>query len=245
MSSGMDDIEMMDAYFEGKMSDEERAAFEAKLLIDDNFREEFEIYKKVRTGIYQAGEDELREKLNAADLSMESIGSSFNPKYFIPLYKKILVAASIAVLLTTTYFLFIKENINYKRFEEKEPGLPVLMNSNGKSSLDKAMTLYKTGDYSASKEIIETLLISNSSNDTLIYFSGVLNYELEEYSEAIESFKAVAGSKSVFSEKAEYRLALSFLRISQKNNAKELLEEITQEPAHLYKKQAEELLKQL
>ncbi|MDQ3193147.1 MAG: hypothetical protein M3Q58_16305 [Bacteroidota bacterium] len=245
MEKDREDFEMMESYFEDRMSEAEKASFEAKLILDENFKDEFEVYKKVRQGIFIAGEAELRDKLKAADKEIEPSLRAKDRNNIIPLYKKLLVAASIAALISMSYLLFLKDDYQFRKFEEKEPGLPVLMNNNEKSALNKAMTLYKAGEYSESKEIIENLLSIKPENDTLLYFNGVVNYELEAYSKAADQFEAVSEIESVFNEQAEYRLALSYLRLSKENKARVVLEKIVSNPSHLYKEQAQELLKQL
>jgi tetratricopeptide (TPR) repeat protein len=239
----MDLIELMERYYDGHLSEEEKASFEQRLYHDELFSEEYELFIKVRQGLESAGEEELRAKLNAADAELPApfIEHKSNTK----ITKFFLIAASFAVLIISAYFLFVSDNFSYKHFEERETGLPVLMNSEINNSLDQAMIYYKQKEYEDSYRILNNILEENPSNDTLLYFNGVVLYELENYSEATSYYKEIIDTESAYREKAEYRLALAYLRLDKKNDAKSILRKITSEPTHLYNDKAWELLKEL
>src|ERR1035437_1175808 len=72
MGDVLKNIELIEQYFEGKLSEKERIDFEAKLLIDAEFKKEYEFYTHIVAGIKEAGEDKLREKLKIADRELDS-----------------------------------------------------------------------------------------------------------------------------------------------------------------------------
>ncbi|MBK6840679.1 MAG: hypothetical protein IPG90_22175 [Bacteroidetes bacterium] len=63
-------IEEIERFFEGLMSEEERTAFEARLLLDNELQEDLELYKKVVESMHSLSGNDLRKKMNILDLEM-------------------------------------------------------------------------------------------------------------------------------------------------------------------------------
>lgn len=55
-------IEEIERFFEGLMSEEERTAFEARLLLDNELQEDLELYKKVVESMHSLSGNDLRKK---------------------------------------------------------------------------------------------------------------------------------------------------------------------------------------
>jgi tetratricopeptide (TPR) repeat protein len=243
MEQGLEDFELFEAYFEGRMEDSAKTAFETRLLIDLPLKEEFDLYITLRTGIYKAGEAELRSKLKAADKEMDRFVVK-KTKTPAPAYTMLLVAASIAVLITASYFFLTPDKFKFKEFEERDQGMPVLMSGEGQDKFSKSMVQYKRGNFTEAKKALEMLMAESPDNDTVIYYLGVTNYEIKNYDAALDYFQRVLKTDNFFREKTEYRIGLNFLRLNRQQAAKSVFEKIALEPNHLYKERANEILRE-
>ena len=89
------------------------------------------------------------------------------------------------------------------------------------------MYIYKTKNYLGANEKIEKALVLFPQNDTLIYFSGIVNYDLNKLVLAKEKLDEIAVSASVFKDRANYYLGrIAFQKgenIEAKNIFKSLL----------------------
>lgn len=237
MASVLKHIELIEQYCEGKLTTQEKTDFETRLVIDSDFKEEFELYLVIVAGIKEQGENNLKTKLKLADNELDN-----DPK-IIELKKENktsikywAVAATIVFILGLGLFWSLANKTDLPQlannFYEKEKGLPNEM-SVTQNQLTDVMNLYKSGDYVATKNKLEFLLKENNTNDTLQYFYGVVNYELENFIAARDGFNSVK-TESNYYEKAEYRLILIDLKTNDKQKALDRVNKCLLNKQHLY-----------
>ncbi|MFN8117913.1 MAG: hypothetical protein U0W65_17520 [Bacteroidia bacterium] len=230
-------IELIEQYCEGKLSAQDKTDFETRLLIDAEFKEEFELYKAIVAGIKEQGEDNLKAKLKLADNELDNV-----PK-IVELKKENkkgikywAVAATIIFIIGIGLFWSLSNKSDLPQladtYYEKEKGLPIEM-SVTKNQLADVMNLYKSGDYVATKNKLEFLLKENNANDTLHYFYGVVNYELNNYRASRAGFNSVK-TESNYYEKAEYRLILIDLKTNDIQKALDRVNKCLLNKQHLY-----------
>lgn len=225
MNDELKNIELIERYWEGKLSEVERIDFESRLLIDSELKEELDLYKNVVAGIKDAGEEKLRHKLKVADEEIDATK-------IIPINKKsnfkiLAFAASLILLIGLTTIWFFQRGSDMQslanKYYEKEKGLPMEMGMSNKK-MDEVMVNYKNGNYSGMANQLNELLKSNPDNDTLTYFFGIANYELKNYRPTIASFNQIPSS-SVFFQKAQFRLILTNLKCGDKKSALNLIDQ--------------------
>ena len=237
MSEVLKNIELIETYFEGKLSDAEKTAFEARLAIDSDFKEEVELYKNIVAGIKENGAANLKAKLKLVDeeldrepviIKLESRKSS-QVKYLA-------IAASVVLIICISVYWNISSKSNLSElaiaYYEKDKGLPNEM-SVTEDQLSDVMASYKNGDYIKSKNRLNDLLKNNTTNDTLRYYFGITNFELKDYRAALASFNMI-GSESKYYEKAQYRLVLIELFLNDKQIALNKIDECLANKNHLY-----------
>lgn len=237
MSEVLKNIELIENYCEGKLSAVEHTDFEARLLIDAELKEEFELYKVIVTGIKEQGEDDLKAKLKLADNELDSepkiIELKKDNKKSIKYWT---IAASVVFIVGAGLFWSLANKTNLPQlatvYYEKEKGLPDEM-SVTETQLADVMNLYKSGDYVATRNKLELLLKENYTNDTLHYFYGVVNYELDNYRLSRASFNSIK-TESKYFEKAQYRLILIALKTNDKQYALDRVNECLLNKKHLY-----------
>jgi len=241
-------IELIEAFFEGRLDAEERQWVQTLLDTDPEFKEEFELYKTLVTGIKSLHANEIKsqlqkidEELDEKDMRNHKSGNSF---FGIPWA----IAATLTVILMSTgYWLyqsnFSEQAIAYKYYVE-DPGLPVLMSFGSNKAFDEAMNHYKLGQYQDSFSAMENLLTSDTSNDTLLYYSGVNLLKLDKPQEAVPFFrKVMSDPESEFFYDAQYRLAFCLLLEGNRSEAEQIFSEIIIDTNIPYRESALKLMK--
>ena len=237
MSEVLKNIELIENYFEGKLSDADKTAFETRLIIDSDFKEEAELYKNIVAGIKENGAANLKAKLKLVDdeLDNEPVIIKLETKK-TSLVKYLAIAASVILVISLSVYWNLSDKSNLPElaiaYYEKEKGLPNEM-SVSENQLSDAMASYKNNDYVIVKSKLNELLKQNNSNDTLRYFLGITNFELKDYSAALVSFTLI-NNESVYYEKAQYRLVLIELLANDKQKAIAKIDECLTNKNHLY-----------
>jgi hypothetical protein len=237
MSEVLKNIELIETYFEGKLSSAEKTAFETRLAIDSDFNEEVELYKNIVAGIKETGEANLKAKLKLVDneLDTEPVIVKMGAPNSLKI-KYIGIAASVILVICISVYWNLSNKSNLPElaiaFYEKEKGLPNEM-SVSESQLSDVMSSYKNDDFVTTKNKLNELLKYNSSNDTLRYFFGITNYELKDYRTAIASFNMIS-MESKYYDKAQYRLVLIELLVDDKQRALKKIDECLANRNHLY-----------
>ena len=216
----MENYELIENYFEGKLSEEEKASVDSLLLSNSDFKDEFELYKNIVSGIKEAGKEHLKNKLKEADIELDSASIVIERGEGNSYLKIFAVAASVVLIIGVSIFYFFIKSPDYSalatKFYEPEKGLPVEMGITN-NPMDKVMNDFNKGDFIGAKGKLEKIPAVNS-NDTISYFLGVVSYELKDYKEAIADFKRV-NTTSNYLDKSQYRLVLCYLKTSKKDEA--------------------------
>ena len=131
----------------------------------------------------------------------------------------------------------------YSKYYQKDVGLPVLMNDKDDILFKESMNAYKDEEYETSLKGFEELLLNKPNNDTLNYYSGLSNMELNRLVKSITNFKKV-DNRSIFKEKSEFRLSLVYLKKKDYDKSKILLKRIIQNKEHQYYSISREMLKE-
>lgn len=248
MSEVLKNIELIETYFEGKLSDADKTAFETRLIIDSDFKEEVELYKNIVAGIKENGASNLKAKLKLVDEELDSEPAIIKlESRKSSLVKYIAIAASVVLVISLSLYWSLSNKSNLPElaivYYEKEKGLPNEM-SVSENQLSDVMISYKNGDYFTTKSKLNDLLKNKNTNDTLNYFLGITSYELKDYSAALASFNTI-NSESVYYDKAQYRLVLIELLANDKQKALNKIDECLSNENHLYYDKLVQLKKEL
>lgn len=217
-------IDLFEAYGRGELAEMEVRDFEARLSYDEDFKEAYNHFQQIESGIHEHYRNELRQSLKALDeeLDKQSSGSS-------KIRRLAWSGASVAAVLLIGLFVYYQSESsnNYVELAERhwpvEEGLPVKMSAKGR--YDDAMNAFKTENWQAAEsELIELL-----PSDTAAYFLGIVSFERGNYSAAVKHFKTVTtGSK--WAVESDFRLALAYLSLGEKDRAKSMLIQLRQTP---------------
>jgi len=152
-------------------------------------------------------------------------------------------AAVFAVIIGIgTYLIISKPTKNYyKTYADTDHGLPVFM-SIEKNILDNWMLEYKDKNYVNALKTGIQLLKENPGNDTIYYYLGVIQLELNHPKQAQHFFSTIDTTQSSFSEQTTWLTAICWI-YTDKPKAKSMLETIARSHS-FYKAKAKILLEE-
>lgn len=152
-----------------------------------------------------------------------------------------IVLYSIAIFITPSYETIVNQSI-----ENLDSIDNLALVTRGDEAIDTevlaAISAYKNKEYDTSIKRWETIVATGKFTGTADYNLALcyLQKEVSDPKKAIQYLLEARKSKTV-REEANWALALAYLQANQKENAKEILQEITDTKAYKYKK-AEKLL---
>ena len=226
-------------YVENDMDVVERAAFEQELAKDPAMRENLHSVRSTISALKDLGVARLRKELSSADAEMDGRGMA-------GAWRKWWWAAAAVVLLGGLgWWLMPGETPQAlaDQYAIQEEGLPVLMGTDPRV-LDAIMNAYKQNDLATADQLLELAILQDPTNDTLLYFTGVVMDREKKYRQAEAAYAQVPGG-SIFALKAMYRGALCALQENEKQQARALLQRVAASNDAQLSERAEELLKRL
>ena len=128
-------------------------------------------------------------------------------KPFVTSYLK--YAAILLILIGVVSLFFLcndKQPITLKN-EFKEPGLSNYMSAESTTHWEDIMFDYKTKHLKIADTKLKQQLNIFPKNDTLLYFSGVVKYDLKKFDLAKTNLLKITHSNSTFKDRASYYLA--------------------------------------
>ncbi len=228
-------IELFERYRNGELSETELNAFNARLVYDSEFQEEFEQYKQLETGIKNHFRTALKSQLQALDEQLDVAPKKSNTIRLVQWSTSVAAAALIGFFI----FQYFSKNNSHElaqHYWPYEAGLPVKMSSKGK--YDEAMNAFKLGKWEEAKKNLQTI-----DSDTSNYFLGIISYEQKDFQQAINFFKKV-NSNSAYYSASQFRMALVFILEDKLSEATTTLTQLNSKNT-VYSPQIKELLQKL
>lgn len=207
-------IEIFESYRNGDLSEGELREFEARLVYDSEFKESFDHYETIETGIKTHFRNELKFKLEEVDKAMDEA-----PKKQ-PMIRLIAWTSSVAAAILIGVFIFHYFSVpKYKQLAQNnwphEEGLPVKMSSKGR--YDDAMNAFKLEEWDKAESLLKAI-----ESDTSAYFLGEIAYRKGDLSIAISHYSRINRS-CVYYHESQFKLSLIHLALGDIKKAKEVL----------------------
>ncbi|MDF9795928.1 tetratricopeptide (TPR) repeat protein [Catalinimonas alkaloidigena] len=238
-------IDLIDRYCRGTLSEIDRRDFEAKINQDPNLKKQVLLHADLIEGIQRHFNGELKSMLKQSDKPDNE--KKNNRKYF---FYSLAVAATVSLFLVLGYVLMNNASPTrlYQAHYQAYPNIvnPVERSASDdkKNYLDNAMRAYEQADYQQAASLFE------QSEEPLSYsykFYLAISYiELSRHQDALQLLREVQNSD----EKAYYYPSLwyqsmSFLALSDAENTRKMLEQLSESPDSYYSNKAEEVLDEL
>lgn len=233
--------DLFDQFLEGSLNDKALTEFQDRLKKDDSFKEEFELYNLISSGIAYAGATDLKQTLIEREKVIAAKEASTKPKYSMT-FK---VAAAILLLAITTFLVrdvYNRPDYSALYGENYQPYPNVVQPINRSSEevkLDYSQ-LYEMQEFGKAVAAIKKM---NNNSDTSKFYLGQSYMALDSIELALAEFESV-DMNSVFGEAAEWYKALCFLKQKELDSCKEQLSKIAKSDS-AYKARAEKLLSEL
>ena len=228
------DIERIEAFVEGRMSDAERHAFEERLGTDSALVDEVHAYRVTRKALAQVFAEQQQGKAHNDNV----VRPPLTPKRTWVWA----AAASVALLLGVGSWYFLGSKTSLPELAEcyavHESPLPVLMSApqDHHSELDKSMQLFGADRYDQALAELDLL----PTSDTVAFYAGLCELGIGQDPSA--RFQPVIDNdKSMYQAKALYHLMLWHLEQGRRSDAVKLLNEQLRMIDHPYHQQLEAL----
>lgn len=242
MKGDFRNIELLEAYYEGRMPEEERMEMEIRLLTDMELKADYELYCTLVEAMKDLKADQIRQELIKTDRE-EGI-SLKKPGFFS--YSRAMAAVFLVLLLSGAawYLLIRSPEGDYAALLPVEEGLPVYMTTTGEKSFDDAMSAFKQGDYRKAALDFEKLTRKDVLNDTLLYYTGNALLRDNRPLDAKALFeKGMQIDASVYREKAGYYHALCDLLTGKLHQSLPVIKQVAEDEAHPFRESAVSVLR--
>lgn len=247
--------EIIELYLNKQLDGAALEAFEAKMNDDADFKKEIDTQGLIHRGVNKFGQDEMRAKLKkirAEIQKTEGLGAgNENAAKVVSLGKKkrsrLLLrwasAAAIALFVgSAVYFVATNSNVSsldlYAQYYQPFADDIQVRNQDAASLHNSASQLYKAKKYDEALPLFKDILKGEPDNAELQIVIGICQLELEHYEQANQSFSAI--QNPLFKDQAYWYLAMNFLKQSDMENAKTILETI--QPGEFNYAKAQEIL---
>jgi TolA-binding protein len=237
--------EKIDLYLDGELSAEDQAAFEKSMEQDPQLEEEIRQNLLLRE-IVETG---YQEKMRSDIRTWRSQTSQSDTQKLTNMRKlgyRLAAAASVVIILTATIFTGIVPQYSNSRiaarYYEPDEDLGAIRGNNDADILRQAFENYEQGNFTGAIPGFQRY----PNNDKALYGLGLSFYQIEDYENAVETFKTLIERDNIeYTERAEFYLLLSYLHTDQTGpEFQELLNKMIEEGGY-YAGQAEGVKKKL
>ena len=221
-----EELASIEQYLLGEVNTDERIVFENKMAADTLWSAKVNEVKLLLTGIETAS---LKDKLNTYHLNIKKNQPPQAGGKVISLNRKLLVAASVALLVAASVWLYTLRGNKYEdiyaAYYKPDPGLMSAMGIGDNYAFNKAMLDYKTGNYKKAIDEWSKLRTSGTLNDTLNYFLGAAQQADGNNAAAIALLQSMASDEAKpFYKDACWYTGLALLKQGNINEAIPYLE---------------------
>ncbi len=255
------------SYLNNQMDEAEKKAFEALLQNDAELASFLETYKTLE-GVYN--EEKWTVKTTASIEEVKELTQQFRADDVVDISKKIRAiqqenrkeksprkktyfyyissVIAIAAMFTLFYFTFMQSLSATDAFEQYHDWstLPTFQTkSDSINSLPLARALFKEEKYNEALTVFKSYTTKHEYSPKVALYIGVSQLELQQYSEAIQTFDFLKNSDAIDHHKAYWYTTLLYLKQNDTENAKQTLEILVQNPNYYNYEKAQKLLKKL
>lgn len=219
-----DDIELIDRFIDGTLSEDDADRLSAKRS-DPEFRAELEIRQEVAQTIQRISRENLKRDLKS---KLGTIDFSERPRSRVLYYA---VAAGLALFFVLLWFLPGKES-NESLFYSYYVPYPGTINIRGSSEvLASAVKAYEDGRYEQAADQITALLASGHTHSKahMLLMLGNCYLNLNDASHAEQIFLELQNHQDrIIKQQAQWYLSLTYLKSGQIENCRKLLQDLEQ-----------------
>ncbi len=238
----MNNIELIDKYFENSLSPKEQVKFNDLLQNNKDFVKEFAFQKDLRKIISIKQQEDLKSTLQQFETKIQ------NKSVFSIINKKWLIAASLTLLVTlgiwsvkNTFFpstdtLFVENFEPYRNIVQ-----PIVRGETVNTIEHKAYVAYENGNYYKAINLFNS--VKNPNEAPILFYKAMGYLATNKTSEAIHILLPIATSSNLtdsdlnLNEKANWYLALAYLKNGDNKKAISQFSFVANHPKNTFKKE--------
>ncbi len=242
------EIELIENYLAGTLSESERKETEQRLQNDPKFAERVTLIQDMRQAVNSPVEDfrnDLREEFDAYQ-SRHQTERTPSPFFERPY----LIAASVLLLvgLFAIYMVFLKspspQQLYASNFSPPPENITIRNDDVADTELQLALKAYNDQQYTVALNHFDKTSRTIPENEAVLFYSGICHLALEESEAAGERFQQILQSSN-YGTAAQWYLGLSYLQIGKSDKAKTVFEALAKASQSNYAKKAEYILQNL
>lgn len=241
----MNDIDLIEHYLDGSLSDTERLAFEERVSREAELRAQVEEMTLIREGIMRASRKEVLKSLKELEATLPEVETPV-----IALWRNtwLQVAAGISLLAVCAYLLWPRPQEPTQLFAEYfEPYPNIIMPTvrgvveNDSTVKAQAFRAYDQNDYELAIQLFEKL---STQDEAVLLYLGNSYLASGQPEKALLLFEKVLNNYDVFDEQAEWYVAVSYLKLEEREKARAALQKVVARESS-YKSKAQLILDKL
>lgn len=248
--------ELIEAYLKNELSVPDRALFEADMQADAELKTEVNRQRELRLGLRAIGIEGALERAKAQYKMTASVAEIKQPTVVrsLPVWRYLAIAASIVVVMSIGYVTYRqtvgqRPDIAYADTmpEELTKGFPSdNLPSEIRTQFIDALTNYKAGKYDEVIEQLKTLPADKQTVHYKNYLLGLSHLANRQPAIAIPLLKQSLATPSVaLHQKAEWSLALAYVKNNQNEKALPILKRISADRANPFQSLAQRVLRKI
>ena len=242
-------LELIEKYFDKSLAPSEMDDFNNKLATDREFALLFSNYQLAMKSAEHYGKIKMKERIKKIMDEEKNTRPAWYPNNWLK------IAAVLIVLLTVSspfiYNYYGGRQDYQELFNENFNLYPNVLNQRGNDlqnnlMLSEAMSYYSNKDFVNAVALMEELIKNHDSlAGTIDFYRGICLLGAGKDDDAADVFSNIlAKPDESFKNQAKWYLALTYLKSGKREEAEELLKEISVEKAYNYLK-AEKVLEEL
>jgi tetratricopeptide (TPR) repeat protein len=227
----VDQLEYIDDFFHGKLTEEDAKLFENRIESDPSFAADVAFYVSAMQSAKSLVEDKKRKRYKEL---YHANGFSHRAKKTPVRHMWYGAAAAMAAAIVTAILVGVfyfdspsprEMATNYvnKNFHD----LPQKMGV--EDEMQKGLSLYNSGDYKDALVQFENVMVKDKSSSSAREYAGLAALKLAEYDKALDYFRELESNAALFSNPAAFLQAVTLMERNQpgdKQAAKLLLQQV-------------------
>lgn len=248
METDEKNIDLIEAFFQGKLKGSELTSFLERRREDPAFDEAAEDYLLIFHGLRTQGERDFTQKLQKWEQEIEGAKQA----KVVPMRRYLAIAATLLILLVPITYWFI---YNYNTAKTNEDlfssyfqpyGDVISVRSSEVNNLELGMTYYNEKQYDKAIEYLELVADDDPQKKAADLYLGIAYLATNQTEKGKVVFSSLTeGDADFFKEVAEWNLALTHLKEGDNQSAKDVLKRISDEENHLFKSESASLKQEL
>lgn len=239
-----EDLDIVDRYLEGTLSEQERTAFEERLLQDEELRQQVAEMKVIHAGIIQASRKLALQNLKDLESTLPIVSENGLSLW----YNTWLQAAAVLLIGLVTYALWpdaVDEQALFATHFEVYPNIimPTVRGEMPNDSTLKTMA-FRAYDQKQYEEATDLFNSIEQKDESILFYLGNCYLANNQAEKALPLFEKVLNEYEVFDEQAAWYIAVSYLKREERERARQALEKVVTRNG-AYKEKAQTILKKL